>query len=190
MPPGEAPTERTATPEPTEELMEPTAPQPLRTSNRVIRAPVSYAHEQEKELTDRLERRQGKTQPEPGPRGTTTTGHVASAPDQTDPILQAILEAFAKSDNFNKALYQEIHARQAETSRFQAVITELRHELRRRDEEHKDEIKHYKDALVGIQRELEAVKQTMAMTTTNTMECTCNGHYEKLRAELQSLRTA
>lgn len=192
MPPGEPPTERAATPEPTEleQSTEPTAPQPLRTSNRLTKAPAPYSQEQERETTGRLERRQRKHLPESGPRGSATTGRVAPVPDQTDSILRAILEAFAKSDNASKYLHQEIQARQTETSRLNTVISEMRDELRRRDEEHKEEIKQYKDALIAMQRELEAVKQTMAMTTTNTMECTCNGHYEELRAELQSLRTA
>lgn len=34
----------------------------------------------------------------------------------------------------------------------------MRDELCQRDEEHNDEIKHYKDTLVRAQRELEAVK--------------------------------
>jgi hypothetical protein len=77
-----------------------------------------------------------------------------------------------------------------EASRLRTKITELRHELCRRDEKHKEEIKVYKDALVEMQKELVEVKQTVTMTTTNTTACTCNGHYEELRAELQSLRTA
>lgn len=57
-----------------------------------------------------------------------------------------------------KYLYQEVQARHVETSRLRAEITGLRDELCQRDEEHNDEIKHYKDTLVRAQRELEAVK--------------------------------
>ena len=53
-----------------------------------------------------------------------------------------------------------------------------------RDEE---EIKNYKDALVGMQRELEDVKQTVE--TTNRTACTGTSHYEEFRAELQPTQT-
>ena len=190
MPPGGIPTDRAATPEPAEQLAEPTAPQPPRTSNRLVKAPVSYAHEQEKETAGVIERRQKRNQPEPDLRGTLATGHVASTPDsQTDTTLRTILAAFAKIENFNKYLHQEIEARHVEASRLRTEITELRNELCRRDEKHKEEIKEYKDALVEMQKELVEVKRTMTMATSNATACTCNGHFEELRAELQALRT-
>lgn len=157
MPPGAA--ERAATPEPTEQSTEPTAPQPLRTSNRSIRAPVSYSQEQERDATGRLERRQKKNAPEPSLREDATTEDVMTPrPDQTDPTLRAILEAFGRIEKSNKYLHQEIEARHVETSRFQSQITELRNELRRRDEGHRDEIQSYKDALVDMQRKMEEFK--------------------------------
>ncbi|KAJ5543829.1 hypothetical protein N7494_005108 [Penicillium frequentans] len=173
------PAERAATPEPTEQSTEPTAPQPLRTSNRSIRAPVSYSQEQKRDATGRSERRQKKNVPEPSLREDATTEDVTPRPDQTDPTLRAILEAFGRIEKSNKYLHQEIEARH---------ITELRNELRRRDEGHWDEIKSYKDALADMQRKMEEFKQA-AMTTDRTT-CACHGHYEELRAELQSLRTA
>jgi hypothetical protein len=66
----------------------------------------------------------------------------------------------------------------------------LRNELYQRDEKHKEEIKHYKDALVDMQKELEDVKRTLTRAKTNAAACTCNEHHEELRAELQSLRSA
>ncbi|KAJ5543805.1 hypothetical protein N7494_005084 [Penicillium frequentans] len=172
MPPGAA--QRAATPEPTEQSTEPTAPQLLRTSNRSIRAPTGATPE--------------KNAPEPSLREDATTEDVTPRPDQTDPTLRAILEAFGRIEKSNKYLHQEIEARHVETSRFQSQITELRNELRRRDEGHWDEIKSYKDALADMQRKMEEFKQA-AMTTDRTT-CACHGHYEELRAELQSLRTA
>lgn len=186
MPPGAA--ERAATPELTEQSTEPTAPQPLRTSNRSIRAPVSYSQEQERDATGRSERRQKKNAPEPSLREDATTEDVTPRPDQTDPTLRAMLEAFGRIEKSNKYLHQEIEARHVETSRFQSQITELRNELRRRDEGHRDEIKSYKDALADMQRKMEEFKQ--AAVTTDRTTCACHGHYEELRAELQSLRTA
>ncbi|KAJ9480867.1 hypothetical protein VN97_g12655 [Penicillium thymicola] len=169
--------------------MEPTAPQPLRTSNRPIRVAASYSQKQEREAAARLERRQRKNPPEPSLRGSATTGHVTPTTDQkTDPILRAILEAFGEIDTSSKYLHQEIEARQVGTSRFQSQITKLRNELSQRDERYNEEIKNYKDALVDMQKKMEEFKQTVA--TTNMTACTCNGHYEELRAELQSLRTA
>ncbi|KAJ5543842.1 hypothetical protein N7494_005121 [Penicillium frequentans] len=185
MPPGAAATERAATPELTEQSAAPTAPQPLRTSNRPIRVPVSYSQEQER---DAASRRQRKNQPEPNPHESATAGHATPTPDQTDPILRAILEAFGKVETANKYFHQEIEARHVERSRFQSQITELRNELCRRDERYQEEIKSYKVALVEMQEKMEELKQTAL--TTNLTGCTCNGHYEELRAELQSLRTA
>jgi hypothetical protein len=76
--------ERAATPEAAETL-EPAAPQPPRTSNRRIRAPATLAQEQEKEAAGKTERRQKRSQPETGPRGSSTSGYMASTPDnQTD----------------------------------------------------------------------------------------------------------
>ena len=184
MPPGAAATERAATPELTEQSA-PTAPQPLRTSNRPIRAPVSYSQEQENDATYR---RQRKNHPEPSLRESAKAGPAASTTDQTDPILRAILEAFGKIETSNKYFHQEIEARHVERSRFQSQITELRNELCRRDERYQEEIKSYKVALLEMQKKMEEFKQT-AMTTDRTT-CACNGHYEELRAELQSLRTA
>ncbi|KAJ5117672.1 hypothetical protein N7448_011304 [Penicillium atrosanguineum] len=186
MPPGAA--ERAATPELTEQSAEPTAPQPLRTSNRPIRAPVSYSREQERDAASRLDRRQRKNLPEPSLREDVTTEDVTPRPDHTDPTLRAILEAFGRIENSNKYLHQEIEARHVETSRFQSQITELRNELRRRDEGYQDEIKGYKDALADMQRKMEEFKQTAV--TTGLTTCACNGHYEEIRAELQSLRSA
>jgi hypothetical protein len=40
-----------------------------------------------------------------------------------------------------------------------------------------------------MQKELEDVKQTLTRAATNAAACTCNKHYEELRAELQSLRS-
>ncbi|KAJ5533370.1 hypothetical protein N7494_006946 [Penicillium frequentans] len=184
MPPGAAATERAATPELTEQSA-PTAPQPLRTSNRPIRAPVSYSQEQENDATCR---RQRKNHPEPSLRESAKAGPAASTTDQTDPILRAILEAFGKIETSNKYFHQEIEARHVERSRFQSQITELRNELCRRDERYQEEIKSYKVALLEMQKKMEEFKQT-AMTTDRTT-CACNGHYEELRAELQALRTA
>lgn len=203
MPPGVAATERATTPELTEQSTQPTAPQPLRTSNRPIRVPTSYSQDQERDAAGRLERRQRKNPPEPSLRESATTGYAtADQTDQTDAVLRAILEAFGKVETSNKYLHQEVEARHVETSRFQSQITELRNELSRRDERYKEEtksckeeikrykeeIKSYKDALVDMQRKMEEFKQTVA--TTNRNACTCDGHHEELRAELQSLRTA
>jgi hypothetical protein len=40
-----------------------------------------------------------------------------------------------------------------------------------------------------MQKKLVEVKRTMTTATANTMACTCNGHFEEPRAELQALRT-
>lgn len=122
----------------------------MRTSNRLTKAPALYSQEQEKEAAGRLERRQKKNLPESGPRGSATTGHVAPAPNQTDSVLRAILEAFAKSENTNKYLRQEIEARHVETSRFQSQIADLCNQLSQRDEKYREEIKNHKDALIGM----------------------------------------
>ncbi|KAJ5288089.1 hypothetical protein N7478_003775 [Penicillium angulare] len=161
-----------------------TAPQPLRTSNRPIRVPVSYSQEQER---DAASRRQRKNQPEPHQHESATAGHVAPTPDQTDPILRAILEAFGKIETSNKYFHQEIEARHVERSRFQSQITELRNELCRRDERYQEEIKRYKVALAEMQEKVEELKQTAL--TANLTACTCNGHYEELRAERLELHT-
>jgi hypothetical protein len=93
------------TPEPAETL-ELVAPQPPRTSNRQIRAPATLAQEQEKEAAGKIKRRQKRSQPETGPRGSSTSGHVASTPDnQTDAILRMTLDASTKTKNSNKYLY-------------------------------------------------------------------------------------
>ncbi|KAJ5556699.1 hypothetical protein N7494_000614 [Penicillium frequentans] len=132
--------------------------------------------------------RQRKNHPEPSLRESAKAGPAASTTDQTDPILRAILEAFGKIETSNKYFHQKIEARHVERSSFQSQITELRNELCRRDERYQEEIKSYKVALLEMQKKMEEFKQT-AMTTDRTT-CACNGHYEELRAELQSLRTA
>ncbi|KAJ6020041.1 hypothetical protein N7499_003336 [Penicillium canescens] len=98
-------------------------------------------------------------------------------------------QAFENSDDSRKPLHREIQAKQAGTSRFHAVIAELRDELRRADKKHMEEIKHYDGALVGMQREQEAVIQIIARATTNTMESSYNGQYEEFLVELQALCT-
>ncbi|KAJ6103664.1 hypothetical protein N7486_003886 [Penicillium sp. IBT 16267x] len=125
MPPG------AATPELTEQSAEPTAPQPLRTSNRPIRVSVSYSQKQERDAASRSQR---KNPPEPSLWENATAGHATPTPDQTDPILRGILEAFGRIESSNKYLHQEIEARHVKTSRSQSQITELRNELSRRDE--------------------------------------------------------
>ncbi len=195
MPPGGL-TERAATPEPRELSTAPPAPNPPRTSSRTTKAPTSYTQVQEKEAAERLERRHRRNQPDASLRGGEPTGYVAklSGELQMQGTLRSVLDMVIKNTNFNKYIQQEIEARHVETTRLCTEVTELRKELKARDEQHIEDIarleREQQRALAEVHRELADVKQTLATWSNNPPKCPCEEQLEKLGAEVQSLREA
>ncbi|KAI3053318.1 hypothetical protein CBS147353_11509 [Aspergillus niger] len=161
----------TRTPEPADRAAYEKSPPRIR-PKRTTRPPISYAREQEEEneASNARSRRKRNHEGRQRSQSDASAGREATTPDDTPTDVQEL-----------------------ESTKLLQELIELREELKRRDEAHREELQRVKTefraALAEVQQELRDLKNT-TLTPQGGSEPGSQSSYGEILQELQSLRSA
>jgi hypothetical protein len=157
----------TRTPEPPDRDEREESPPRIR-PKRVIRAPNSYAREQEEEI----ETNKARLQRVKKPRGRLTSQSDAPAVRET-PTPDGT----------------PTDSEEPDLSTLLTELTKLRKEIRRRDEAHQEELQRVTATLTEVQQELQVLKNRVD-SPQDTSESSAQNSQDEILREIQSLRTS
>lgn len=162
----------TRTPEPADRAEHEKSPPRIR-PKRTTRPPISYAREQEEEneASNARSKRKRNNEGRQRSQSDAPAGREATTPDDTPTDVKEL-----------------------ESTKLLQELIELREELKRRDEAHREELQRVKTefraALAEVQQELRDLKISTTLTPQGSSESGLQASYEEILQELQSLRSA